>query len=291
MPANLLARTARRLRREGPQAVVHAVIRRVYRIGQRDHSTEPLGGVFAWLAAQRSFVIVQIGAFTGATGNDPLYAFLQRELPKKPHARALLIEPVESSFAGLAEAYAGIQNVSFENVAIADADGEQDFYRLGVDPTAHGKPAWLSQVASLRADRMDLWEDFRPDLRDFWLRHHVVERVRCATLSVVLERNNIAHIDLLQIDAEGNDYEILKTIDFAQLRPRFINYERELLGEDEGACRSMMTAAGYLLLESGKWGEDTLCVAIDQTSRKLRVTLCGEITEQSEPSARGRDLR
>ena len=65
-------------------------------------------------------------------------------------------------------------------------------------------------------------------------------------------------LDLLQIDAEGYDYEILKTIDFDRIRPRFVNYERVLLLDEEPACRSMMRDAGYVLFD---WDIDTLCVA------------------------------
>jgi len=102
------------------------------------------------------------------------------------------------------------------------------------------------------------------DLRGFWHAHQVIERVRCLTIHQLMERHGIAQLDLLQMDAEGYDYSILKTIDFALTRPHFINYERVLLHDDEPACRAMLTAAGYALLD---WGQDTLCVAVDQLDR------------------------
>jgi hypothetical protein len=61
----------------------------------------------------------------------------------------------------------------------------------------------------------------------------------------------------LQIDAEGYDFKILKTLDFNKLKPKFINYERVLLQEDEQACREMLEAQGYRLFD---WGQDTLCI-------------------------------
>ena len=122
-------------------------------------------------------------------------------------------------------------------------------------------------MGSLRPDRMiyfwDHWER-EPDqkMKDFWVQHRTVESVHCWTFHQLLERHRLDHVDLLQIDAEGYDYEILRTIDFSRLRPRFINYERVLLHEDEPACRAMLTDAGYVLFD---WSVDTLAVALEAT--------------------------
>jgi FkbM family methyltransferase len=226
--------------------------------------------VLAWLAAQPTFVVVQIGAFVGATDNDPLHAFLSAALPAA-HARgaastAVLVEPVADYFAQLQRTYAGVPGVRCEHAAIAEAAGTRDFYRLAADPVAHGLPAWLSQLGSLRADRMTaLWDRYERGhlaadsdrLTRFYRDHQVVEPVTCLTFAMLLERHGLTHVDLLQIDAEGYDYEILRTVDFQRVRPTFINYERVLLHDDEPACRAMLEAAGYALTD---WCQNTLCV-------------------------------
>jgi FkbM family methyltransferase len=231
----------------------------------------PIGGVLASLARRESFTIVQVGAYIGDTVNDPLYPFLCEQLHEHPQAVVVLVEPVASYFEQLRATYAGLTTVRLENVAIAESDGDRDLFRLGVSPTDHGQPEWLAQLGSLRQDRMtELWNRYEQalfdregrtdDLRGFWHAHRTVERVRCMTIHQLLERHGISQLDLLQIDAEGYDYSILKTIDFGRIRPRFVNYERVLLHDDEPACRAMMTAAGYALFD---WGQDTLCVAVD----------------------------
>ncbi len=180
------------------------------------------------------------------------------------------MEPVREYFEQLREAYASLKTVKLENVAIAEEEGERDFYRLGVDPAAHGQPAWLSQLGSLDPTRMTTqWDRYeqealdrhgaRADHKAFWHEHRVVDRVACITLHQLVERNGIERLDLLQIDAEGYDYEILRTIDFSRLRPRFINYERVLLGEAEPACRAMLMKQGYVLFD---WDVDTLAVLL-----------------------------
>lgn len=226
-------------------------------------------GVLAWLSAQPSFVVVQIGAFVGATDNDPLHAFLTRAMAApRDNSRpsiAVLVEPVAEYYERLRLSYAGVPGVRFENVAIAESAGTRDFFRLAADPAAHGLPPWLSQLGSLRADRMTtLWDRYErghlasesDTLTRFYREHQVTEQVTCITFETLLARHGLDQVDLLQIDAEGYDYEILRTIDFARIRPVFINYERVLLHDDEAPCRRLLTEAGYRLTD---WGQDTLC--------------------------------
>jgi len=213
-------------------------------------------------------VIVQVGAFVGATGNDPLMGFLRRHFDPAmpgfmPNARAILIEPVPAYFGQLQQNYSHLRNISFENVAIADATETRMFYRLGVDPKEYGMPEWLAQMASFRADRVTtLWDENeathgnRAEWRRFYNDHVVAEPVQCDTLSSILARQGIGDVTLRVSDTAGYDYEILKTIDFGSCRPRFVNYERSLLGAEEPRCRQMMRAAGYRLLD---WDQDTLC--------------------------------
>lgn len=235
-------------------------------------SVTAMNQALAWLARRAEFTVVQIGAYTGDTDNDPLYGFLSKQLPAHPRSVAVLVEPVGDYFERLKGTYAGLPQVRLENAAIAESAGERDFFRIAVDPTAHGQADWLTQLGSLREDRMTtLWERYEQQLLDregveqdfaaFWHANRVVERVRCMTVEQLLTEYGLSRLDMLQIDAEGYDYAILRTLDFSRIRPRFINYERVLLQDDEPACRAMVTSAGYKLFD---WGQDTLCVSTTQ---------------------------
>ena len=48
---------------------------------------------------------------------------------------------------------------------------------------------------------------------------------KCISLSDLIKEQNIKHIDLLQIDTEGYDYQILKSIDFTIVKPTIISFE------------------------------------------------------------------
>jgi FkbM family methyltransferase len=221
-------------------------------------------GVLAHLASQPTFSIVQIGAYVGDTDNDPIYAFVHGELANHPGSTVVLVEPISDSFARLQVAYRDLDVVCV-NAAIAERAGEREMYRLAsdADPVAEGLGDWVHQLSSLREDRMtSLWDSFEQDraVQDFYLRHRTCELVRCTTMHQLLADHSLNGVDLLQMDTEGYDYEILKTIDFGRVRPRFINYERVLLLDEEEACRKLMRDAGYVLFD---WGLDTLCVTSD----------------------------
>lgn len=257
-------------RKEGVQSVFRALTHRFAgAIGGRDYRislyprVHPVKLALQEVRRAGSFCVVQVGAFTGDTDSDPIFEMLQGDFDGRGLAtrcKIVLIEPVREYFEKLRENYREVEGVSFENVAIAEESGERDFYRLGVDPVECGYPAWLSQLGSLRADRMnELWRKYENDekLRQFYLDNMTVEKVTCITFEELLQRHQIQELDLLQIDTEGYDYEILKTIDFGRVLPRYINYERVLLQEDEPACRALVESAGYGLVD---YGQDTFCV-------------------------------
>jgi FkbM family methyltransferase len=221
-----------------------------------------MDSVLAWLGQRETFAVVQIGAYIGDTQSDPLYGFLRGTLPGHPDRLAVLVEPVPQHFEELQCAYRGLSNVRLHNVAITEAASDRNIYRLasGVDPTAHGFPAWLTQTSSLRPDWITSERSGQSqELKHFWQQHSTAENVRCWTFDQLLDQNGLTHVDLLQIDAEGYDYTILRTIDLSRLHPLFINYERQGMQEDEAPCRALLSDAGYVLFD---WGIDTLAVAL-----------------------------
>ena len=219
----------------------------------------PIGRALDNLAAQPKISLIQVGAFVGDTENDPIFRFLKNRPPERA-STIVLIEPVAEFFEQLCHNYDTIPGVYFENVAVAESAGIREFYRLGVDPVQFGYPDWLSQISSLDPERMNsLWHHYDKNLeyRRFWLDHRVVERVQCTTVMDLIHKYSIDELDLLQIDTEGYDYRILRSIDFSVLRPKYINYERVHLMDSEKPCRIMLRKAGYRLIDHGL---DTLAV-------------------------------
>lgn len=272
----LVERLARKWKREGASGLAAAAVRRL--LGRRP-GLHPVRMAIEEIICQPGFCIVQIGAYVGDSSNDPLYPLLRanaRRLARTnpPRHCLVFVEPVREHFERLVANYAGIPGARFENVAISERDGAAMFHRLAVDPVAHGFPEWLAQLGSLKKERMgELWERHEADAacQRFWQKHSVAEKVECLAFESLVRRHGLERIDLLQVDAEGADYDILRAVDFARLPIRFINYERALLHGATPACEALLARNGYRLVDHG---DDTFAYTAADESFMTRWRRC-----------------
>lgn len=242
-----------KFRQGGFRGVRSAIMRRVF-----SPSVHPVEVAIDAITEKAGFAVVQLGAFVGKTSNDPLFEAIGKRL-REGQGKLVVVEPVKCYFDELVNNYRNIPGVAFENVAIADRSGPATFYRLGVDPVAYGHPEWLSQLGSLKKERMtELWDKYEGDktLKEFYLANQVEEIVECITFPDLMSRHNLREVDLLQIDVEGYELEILRTIDFNKFPTRFVNYECVLLHEKRADAESLMSGWGYRLID---YNQDTFC--------------------------------
>jgi hypothetical protein len=96
----------------------------------------------------------------------------------------------------------------------------------------------------------------RPSLKP----HVVKENVTCLTLSDLISKHGVKRVDVLQLDAEGYDYRILRQFNFEKFRPFIINFEIVNLRKGELAqCKQILEKHDYLY---AKTGYDLLAVAL-----------------------------
>lgn len=215
---------------------------------------------------KQSVVIVQIGANVGNTNSDQLYGFLKKHCCEtnckgKTRCRAVLVEPVKHLFEQLTANYAGFEGVECENVAIAEVAGTRNFYRLreGIDPVAQGLPAFAHELGSFLPENLtSLWshDPGNETLRKFVDANIVIDKIPCLTINDLLRKHGLSELDFLQIDTEGYDYQVLRALNFQEITPRYINYERIHLQKDESRCRNMLLNHHYNLHDHG---QDTFC--------------------------------
>lgn len=190
--------------------------------------------------------ILQIGAMDGKTADPVHEALMRNDWP------ALLVEPVATHFARLRETYRDRKMVRLAPLAVAGHSGEVPLHRVRPEAIAEGLvPGWGHGASSLYPDRNALgWDHVRP--------HVFTENVPCRTLPDLLLEYDVARIDVLQIDAEGHDFQILRQLDFTRHRPAVINLEIVNLPEDEQeSCKALLSAHGY---EWEKTGYDLVAV-------------------------------
>jgi len=71
-------------------------------------------------------------------------------------------------------------------------------------------------------------------------------QVRCATIASLLQEHGFDSCDLLQIDAEGYDYQIVRSIDFAAVQPLIVRFEHvHMSNADCDQCVELLASHGY----------------------------------------------
>jgi FkbM family methyltransferase len=169
---------------------------------------------------------LQIGAFDGH-GDDDLH-----ELIMAHRLRGLLVEPQPAAFARLKEAYSDQPQVKLLQAAIAEEQGARTLYC---------RKHQASMAASF--DRQHLR---RHGIADSDI---VAVPVPCHTVASALALAELDRVDLLQIDAEGYDWPIIRSIDLSLIQPAIIRFEyRHMRPLEADACLALLADSGYRFL-------------------------------------------
>ena len=202
--------------------------------------------VDSMLPQRSDFFVLQVGANDGYS-DDPIASIVRGR-----RLRALMVEPLPQMFDLLTNYYRDQPNVICENCAVAHEDGVATLHRVRDDPSL---PEYVRRLASFRREVILKQRRVVPNIGDY------IEPLQVPTLSLqtLLAKHKVDHVDLLQVDTEGFDYEILKMLWATPLRPPIINFESAHLSrEDKLACAEMLKRDGYRYLNVGQF--DTLAV-------------------------------
>ena len=172
--------------------------------------------------------IVQVGAFDGQV-DDPLNDILQNE-----NVSAILVEPQKIPYVRLAARYATNPRVCLINAAVAEHDGVAKLYVPG---------SGASPQASIIAQHHRRFGCDAKGIREI--------EVPCVSVGSLLNRFDGEDLHLLQVDAEGMDYQILKWFFDAGAEPDVLNFESRHLSKTERlASRQLLNARGYWWIDS-----------------------------------------
>lgn len=196
--------------------------------------------------------IVQIGANDGAI-NDPIYEYVMR------HHRSnhiLLIEPQENVIAALENNYKDHQNATILKVAIGASPYlklyrlRPKFYDLFERKYLQSAPSYRVPTGFTSSIKQHVVSHISGNLpRNFNLEDAIEEiNVECVSLLGALRAADWAHdqIDILQIDAEGSDYEVLLSCNLDMTKPSLINFEHfHLSASDYRQAKELLLKLGY----------------------------------------------
>lgn len=153
------------------------------------------------------YFFIQIGANDGKRF-DPIFGIVN-----KLHLRGLVLEPVKEYFDELVENYKNTKVVPI-NKAIYTDNKKITIYRVINNSSL---PEWIKGIASIDPDH---YKKSNIDKLDI-----VEEIVDGITFDALLSEYHVINLDLLQIDTEGYDKEIIKSIPFEKIKPRIIHFE------------------------------------------------------------------
>jgi FkbM family methyltransferase len=185
-----------------------------------------------------NFFFVQIGAYDGREC-DPIQRFIRRY-----RWSGILVEPQPDVFEKLRRNYANVPGLVFERTAIADQECSLPLYKLK-EEFAHLFHADHKTLCSFIPEHITKHLSHPVDLRD------ALEKVDtpCSTISGLIEKHHVTKIDLLQIDAEGYDFIIVKSIDFSKVSPLIIHFEHaHLPPTDKAECIQLLISRNYKIV-------------------------------------------
>jgi FkbM family methyltransferase len=169
---------------------------------------------------------LQIGAFDGEADDD------LHDLIVKHALRGVLVEPQPAAFARLQKTYRDQPQVTLLQAAISDRDGVCDFY------CRRGEASMAASFDPNHLRRHGIPDD-----------QIVRQQVACRTAHSALRVAGLERVDLIQIDAEGCDWPIIRSIDFTRIRPAILRFEyRHMRASEADACLELLAGHGYRFL-------------------------------------------
>jgi len=187
--------------------------------------------------------VVKVGSHDGLKG-DPCGA----EILLRKKWRGLLIEPVPYLLERAMRNFNDAARFSFASCAVGAVRGLRSFYFL--PPSARQEledlPSWFDQLGSFSRDHIvaRLGERVR----------HLIEEISVPIkpLTQVLREKGISRVHLLQIDTEGADLEVLRSLQFDDTFPLAIFIEhKHLCADDKAVLLALLQDKGYSVHDEG----------------------------------------
>jgi len=161
-----------------------------------------------------NFGLVVIGAHSGV--------WLKSLFEDYQNQNILLVEPVPYNISLLKENTAKYNNIKIETSALSDKNEIKKFYY--VKPTAIEKLGkhWASGIGSF-----DKHHILNHKNKRFKIENSDIEEIEIQylTFADLINKYSITSVDMLQIDAEGAEFEILNSIDFKKILIKKIIFE------------------------------------------------------------------
>ena len=162
----------------------------------------------------QKFGLVVVGAHSGV--------WLTSLLEEHQNQNILLVEPVPYNIALLKENTRKYSNITIETSAVSEKNEIKKFYYVKQEAVKKLGKHWASGIGSFDKQHILNHKNKR-----FLVGDSDIEEVdiQYLTFSNLMDKYSISSIDLLQIDAEGAEFEILNSINFEKIKINKIIFE------------------------------------------------------------------
>ena len=176
------------------------------------------------ILSKKNDVFVQIGT---NTGNDLFRQLVLKYKPKK----VILVEPLPQLISSIKHFYKGIENITIINKAITTGDTTTSLFIPARDGV-YGNPG-VQPDRKLGNHTYDHGKFSMLPMNDWGEKKHMIEvKVSGITFEDVCKEYDIHNIDYLQIDTEGFDSEIIKSINMDDINIDILRYEKWNFGTE-----------------------------------------------------------
>lgn len=196
------------------------------------------------------FTFIQVGANDGISF-DFLYDFVTTR-----NSKGLVIEPIKEYYDELLANYKNFPEIKKVNKAVHPTEKSVVLNRISA-LSFHKYPDWVKGIASIDSEHHK-----RTGIIDT---NDIVQEVVNADslMNIINENFNNVEINYFQVDTEGFDYEVIKMLDFNQIRPDIIKYEYVNLKEEEQkVLKNLLKTNGYSV-----FNEFSDTIAVDKNLR------------------------
>ena len=162
----------------------------------------------------KDFGLVVIGAHFGV--------WLEQEISRYSQRDIILVEPVPYNIDILEKKYSSFKNITICKNAIFSENKVKSFYFVDENSITKLGKHWASAIGSFDKKHILNHKSKRFKIEDSDIKEIKIEFI---TFDKLVEKYSIQSIDKLQIDVEGAEYEILKTIDFKKTKIDQILFE------------------------------------------------------------------
>ena len=162
----------------------------------------------------KKFGLVVIGAHIGV--------HIQQDLEEYKNQNILLIEPVPHNVGALKKNTSKFFNIVIDPISVSSKKEIKKFYFVKAESISKLGKHWASGIGSFKKQHLLDHKTKRFNIEEIDI--DFVE-IQSLSFSDLTRKHSISSIDKLQIDVEGSEYEILKSINYKEANINKIIFE------------------------------------------------------------------